>query len=422
MRRIPFILICFLLCMWIPGLANTADDTAYGQENKPQARPHPPISFSFEPVEKALENAPITISIHLAGILPEDKVILNFRDMGRLDFNTLPMGLNPETKLYETTIDERYHSDETIEYYIEILPSSGLPVRIPKGDKLYKIKSYSDMDKYIRMAWIVLLVISPMLFYHLGRRIYKSHVKQTTLYQQKLRKRRRELKKEREKHYKDYLRKLSGGPVKGKRNPPAAGVTKRSPGKPERKPKRKPAARAATGSGSGARSAPDDKVSTQELKRELDQILNRGTTPTDSRVKRAQRPTPTRRSARPAVRRAGTSATGETQRKPSTKRAAATPRKPRDAKTTPPAARKPGTGKASPRPVRKRTRDQTTPPTGRKPDTARKIPSGTATKSGPKHKIVPQNIKQPLPEADTDTDKLNTEELDKLLDILGLDL
>lgn len=231
----------------------------------------PPIIPSHQPVEKALENQPIPIGISVQGARLEDRIILNFREKGRFDFNSMVMGYNPTTKNYETVIDENYHSNETFEYYIEIFPQGASKIRVPPENNAYfEIRSHKSSADIIRGILIALLIASPAIVAYIVSRVHRAHVKRTTIHQQKLRQRKRELTRQREKHYKEYLRKLSGG--RGPVTPTKSGVSRPARAKKEAEPDTTPAVQLPR------RETPtpdlDEKVSTLELKRELDEILS----------------------------------------------------------------------------------------------------------------------------------------------------
>ena len=282
--------IFFLSLLWVfftQNYISNQHSTAYSQDLDLH-----PISVIFEPVTKALENKPIEIKIKISGFDPRDKVQLHFRDQGETEFYAIPFGLDMNTQEFIATIDERYHSNETIEYFVEIIRPNGSQFRYPE-DKLsyYEIKSYKNSAKYIRLILYFLLIIAPALLYYMTTKLFKVHVKRTTSYQQKLNKRRRQLSKQREKHYQEYLQKLSGAKTANNHSIPTMSRRKRSqnikyvdmdeklePAQSPVEPTGSDMANATPKPKAEAPSPPtsevDERVSTNELKRELDEILN----------------------------------------------------------------------------------------------------------------------------------------------------
>ena len=134
------------------------------------------------------------------------------------------------------------------------------------------------MSRYIEPILIVLLIASPAVGAYIFSKARKAHAKKRAEYERRIRSRRRKLGKEREKHYKEYLKTLSGGPRKSgthsgdtqgrfstmtkekrlstpSRNVPASTLLKRPLPK--------------------SKSLGDTKTD-DELRRELDNILNMG--------------------------------------------------------------------------------------------------------------------------------------------------
>ena len=268
---------------------------AMGQENNtvaPGSELHP-LSVIFEPVTKALEYSPIDIVIKISGFDLKDKMILHFRDTGESDFYAIPFGLDNNTQNFVATIDERYHSNQPIEYFVEIIRSDGTRIRYPSDNlTYYEIKSYKNSAKYIRAVLYFLLISAPALLYYLATKLFKAHVHRTTAYQQKLSKRRRQLAKQREKHYQEYLQKLSGAKMGNTRSETSASPRKKRSQniKYVDLDEVQPPAEIPTPIPEQAQAVPprlppvkesplnepkqDDRISTSELKRELDEILS----------------------------------------------------------------------------------------------------------------------------------------------------
>jgi len=140
----------------------------------------PPVVANHVPVEKALENVPIDISVNIPNAIPEDKIILHFKELGRFEFHSIGMGYNPETRLYETTISEKYHSSQTLEYYIDIMPIGASKVRLPAGQNtFYEIRSYKSSAQYIRGILLVILALSPAIAFYMFTRMRTSHIRIT---------------------------------------------------------------------------------------------------------------------------------------------------------------------------------------------------------------------------------------------------
>jgi hypothetical protein len=330
----------------------------------------PPIIPSHEPVEKALENKPIPISIQIQGARVDDRIVLNFREKGRFEFNSMIMGYDNNSRDFRCTIEENFHSNETFEYYIEIFPKGASKIRLPaEKNVFFEIKSYKSSAQIIRGILIFLLIISPAIIAYIVSRVQKSHHKRTTLYQQKLRRRKRDLTRQREKHYKEYLKKLSGNRGSVQPSKPAASTQKPSGQTHDSSPRATPEIPPAVTDLDSPKL--DDKVSTQELKRELDGILSRKTPESPPR-----RPIPGNKSSMRHTKQ-------PTRRQP----------------------RKPHV------PVRKQ-------PVKKPPET----PSGRSMedlleKTGP----IPAPESLPSSDQDASQKSLDKNERDRLLDILGLD-
>ncbi|MBN1551664.1 hypothetical protein JW979_09350 [bacterium] len=402
------IIVFGVICMLNPVVLSAQD--AISTPSSENQGPRPPIIVDHDPITAAKNNEPIDIEISIHGARPEsDEVFLHFREKGPFDFHVFRMGYNPETKNFEKTIDINYHGNEDIEYYIEIFPEGLLKIRVPE-DGYYEINSYTSSEKYIKSALIILLIASPALIAYFIGRIYRAHVKRATIYQQKLNKRKRQLAREREKHYKDYLKKLTG--VR-----PTNNVSKTVPANKKELEKSTEQPSSAKQQIPENHSTPpgdvvdsqEEKVSTQELKRELDEILNRR--PADNSPKPPPRTT-----------------SKTSQQKPPTGKMSS---KEKDLERVQSRAdwqaRKHLSGISKPKPVDDPSLEKTNPGQQPRPNsTPPAAPRSVDIPPGPS-KQPPQKGEKPHPKIINNdqldnTRPLNKNERDKLLDILGLDL
>ncbi len=211
-------LLCLIFVLCIIGFAAGQESPAetppdYTLESTPpQMPPRPKVEIEFTPVEKVLVDTPIRLGVRIVSTREGDQVFLHFREAGRLDFNSTPMGYNPMTKQYETEIDERFHGREKVEYYIEVFPTGAPKIRLPENaDTLYSVETYTSFNDIMRIVLICIVIPSPIFIAYLVSRMRKAHLKRTTAYQQKLKSRERQLTRQREKHYQEYVRKMTGG-------------------------------------------------------------------------------------------------------------------------------------------------------------------------------------------------------------------
>jgi len=261
------LLVIFLSCTSVTYVTAQIDNSE--QSEQPNKINRPPIIPQHEPVKKALENEPIHVTIDVQGARMTDKCIFNFREKGLFEFHTILMGYNPNTHLFECTITKQFHSNEVFEYYFEIFPEGLSSIRVPKNnDQFFLIHSYVKSAKLIRLVLLFILVLSPIIIAYFVRRIRRFHVKRTTTFKQKIKKRKRKLGREREKHYKRYLKDLTGTKRTGK----VANSLKKSEIKIKTQPQE---VTHSVAHAKDKQSIQKDKVSTGELKRELDEILDR---------------------------------------------------------------------------------------------------------------------------------------------------
>ncbi len=304
----------FIISIAIPVAGEDVSQEYFDTENStPTPEPRASFWYQHDPVLSAKKYEAIDIGVQVQQVRPRDQMIIHFRDKGTHSFHSSPLGYNPESSRFEMTIDQRYHSNNNMEYYIEIFPEALPKIRIPETPETYfEIKSQSRWIKIIEpVAW-ALLITSPAIVAFLVSNIRKAHMKKTKEYEQKLRARRKKLTREREKHYNSYLKKMAGirvapttPPPKSKPaengkdvskvsrsdttpQPPYKGQTTPPPPKQDRKE---------------IISTSSSLTSTGELKRELDEILSRpgiegkrspdpGTSPKPSG---SSRPSPTQR-------------------------------------------------------------------------------------------------------------------------------
>jgi hypothetical protein len=412
----------------------------------PTPEPRPPIIPEHNPVVQVPEDVSIEISLKIQGARPEDIVNLNFRERGTSEFHVLPMGLNPETKQFEATIDERYHSRYVIEYYIEIFPVGVAPIRLPADPgSFYEIKTIRNIAKIIRAILIMFLIASPAIIAYIIGRMYKTHVKKTTVYQQKLSARKRTLARQREKHYQDYWRRMTGNRKadKGKGTIPAG---------PD----------PSSGSIPPKYSIPDEQKiedevdesagneeifeEADELQRELDEILSKRHEISKSTAPAAKQSVPPQSSKQPASQ-PPKQPTAQPPKQPT----AQPPKQPVAQSIKPPLPLKYPTRPASSGSQVKRTTAPLKPPLssipqrpnpnpGAKPAGTPSRPAQTGSPAqSPVHKSAPQpetrrkippatspapldQITQDIDLEKSDSKKLDKNERDKLLDILGLDI
>ena len=206
---------------------------AQNEQPTPVMPPRPKVEVEFTPVEKVLENTPIRIGVKIPATREGDQVFLHFREAGRLDFNSTPMGYNPMSKNYETEIDERFHGKEKVEYYIEVFPVNHEKIRLPEAiDGVYSVVTYTSFNDIMRVILICIVIPSPIFIAYMISRFRKAHQKRTVAYQQRLKSRERQLTKQREKHYQEYVKKMTGGKSTPGRTDPGKPATTSVPTKP----------------------------------------------------------------------------------------------------------------------------------------------------------------------------------------------
>jgi len=352
-----------LVTIFVFGLTHISTSSA--QTLEPRGR----YIYTHNPVSKALHNEPIEISVPVEEFLPGDVLKIHFKEKWEVDYRSFPMGYNPSTKHFEFIIDERFHTDENLEYYIDMFPLNGQRIRLPAGNtETYTIQSYSKPTEFLEPVFYAILILSPVIALFIARRFYRVHVQRTTKYEHKLRIRKRKLKREREKHYKDYMVKMSGSRKPVGTAGPVASPGPRVPEKQERKQldmKAIPSYDA------------DPNSSTGELKRELDSILQP-------------------RSDEPEL-------------KPKTGPKRKPVKKPPSSKQPQPPTRRPLNSAAKPAPPTKSPQRKKTPPVKR--------PVSSETEQLPKKKPA-----KPPSKISDETESLGKDDRDKLLDILGLDI
>lgn len=207
------------------------------------------------------EHEDICVSVFVDQIREGDEARIQFRTRSGAAFHMMPLGYNPSEQRFMVCIDERFHVNSTIEYYIELFPYGMAPIRIPENPgEFHQIKVKKKFSKYMEPILIGLLIVSPAFAAFLYSKIRKVHAKRKAEYENMLRARRRKLHKEREKHYKEYLKTLSGRkspvpqtPVQSPGTQPPAPSRKNVPAKPGK---------------------PELNDTDKALRRELDTILN----------------------------------------------------------------------------------------------------------------------------------------------------
>jgi hypothetical protein len=207
------------------------------------------------------EHEDICVSVFVDQIREGDEARIQFRTRAGDAFHMMPLGYNPSEQRFMVCIDERFHVNSAIEYYIELFPYGMAPIRIPENPgEFHQIKVKKKFSKYLEPILIGLLIVSPAFAAFLYSKIRKVHSKRKAEYENRLRARRRKLHKEREKHYKEYLKTLSG------RKSPAPQTPAQSPVTPPPESSRKTAP--------PKPGKPDMNDTDKELRRELDSILN----------------------------------------------------------------------------------------------------------------------------------------------------
>lgn len=245
------------------------------------------FAYNHVPPVRALENEDILISVYVEDVVTGDEMRIHFREGPGSGFHAMPMGYNPTDGRFEVSIEQRFHKNHSLQYYIEIFPVGLSPIRIPEASgEYYSVKVKKRFSKYIKPILIILLIASPAVGAYLFSKARKAHARRRAEYERRIRSRRRQLNREREKHYKEYLKTLSGGTrsqSEGVRPESRLPVKKSSKPKPPPDQSRtngdsahagpaakKPAKSRLPKSGSSLSSSTDE-----ELRRELDNILNR---------------------------------------------------------------------------------------------------------------------------------------------------
>ncbi|GEM_PF-5823643 len=278
-------LLCLIFVLCIIGFAAGQDSPAETppdptpESTQPQMPPRPKVAVEFTPVEKVLVNTPIRIGIRIVATREGDQVFLHFREAGRLDFNSTPMGYNPMTKQYETEIDERFHGKDKVEYYIEVFPIGAPKIRLPENvEAVYSVETYTSFNDVMRIVLICIIIPSPIFIAYLVSRLRKAHLKRTNAYQQKLKSRERQLTRQREKHYQEYVRKMTGGKSaapRGDSKQPPQPAGNASPGRSRAPEPAKTAPVEVKATIDSSEMILEDTDHTADaLKRELDEILS----------------------------------------------------------------------------------------------------------------------------------------------------
>ncbi|HPQ39992.1 MAG TPA: hypothetical protein PLV45_06420 [bacterium] len=256
------------------------------------------FAYNHIPPVSVLENEDIHISVFVDDVITGDEMRIHFREGPLSGFHAMPMGYNPAEGRFEVFIESRFHGNQSLEYYIEIFPVGLSSIRIPEtSGEYYTVNVIKPFSRFIKPILIALLICSPAVGAYLFSKARKAHAKRRAEYERRIRSRRRQLNREREKHYKEYLKTLSGGarprpdslrpesrlpaqkhgaPHSSDQktdSPPPAEPKTRPPGNGSRSPEagvRKPAPPKRPVSRSPLKDTTDD-----ELRKELDNILNR---------------------------------------------------------------------------------------------------------------------------------------------------
>ncbi len=229
----------------------------------PSPTPDQPIQrthyeYSHGAPADAYEHEDICLSVFIDQIMEGDEARVQFKTPSEGGFHMMTLGYNPSEQRFMVCINERYHMNSAIEYYIELFPVGMAPIRIPeKSGEFYRVKVRKKFSLYWEPVLIGLLIASPAFGAFLYSKIRKAHVKRKTEYENKLKARRKKLHKEREKHYQEYLKTLSGRKVTKPQSPAQKPPpTEPSPKTPSSKPEK-----------------PEMDDTDKELREELDNIL-----------------------------------------------------------------------------------------------------------------------------------------------------
>ncbi|MBN1295354.1 hypothetical protein JXA80_01150, partial [bacterium] len=212
---------------------------AYGQMEIPDPTPTPEItrfhfSYNHVPPVDVLEGEDIQISVFVDEAIAGDDMRIHFRSRSQTGFHAMPLGFIPSEGRFEMAIEERYHGNDSIEYYIEIFPAGLTAIRIPETPgEYYSVKVKKRISRYLEPLLIAVLIASPAFGAYFFSKARKAHSQRRAEYERKIRTRRRQLTREREKHYREYLKTLSGGArVKPNGAPPESRLPARK-GKPD---------------------------------------------------------------------------------------------------------------------------------------------------------------------------------------------
>lgn len=289
-----FTIVMFIVCLF-SGVVNSQMPT--------DSTPTPPIQrlhYGYEhiPPVNATEHDDILFFVFVDDAQPGDEMRIHFRKKGKKGFHAVTMGYNPAEHRFEALIDERYHGNKSLEYYIEIFPVQLPPIRIPEvAGQFNSVKLKKKISRYIEPLLLVIIISAPFVGVFAFSKARKGHAQKRAEYERRVRSRRRKLSKEREKHYKEYLKTLSSG-TRGTTNGSDQSTQsrlKRPTGTPRSQSKpasRKPLPRQVdnkevpAGPQLAADKSDDQKqlatkgfgphISTdEELRRELDNILNK---------------------------------------------------------------------------------------------------------------------------------------------------
>jgi hypothetical protein len=168
-------------------------------------------SYNHIPPVGIYEHEDICLGVFVERIREGDEARVQFRVRSGDSFHMIPLGYNPAERRFIACIDERFHRNAGIEYYIELFPADMAPIRIPETTgEFYSVrirKSYSRIGRPLLLAF---LIASPAIAVFFYSKIKSAHAKRKAEYEGRLRARRKKLHKEREKHYQEYLKTLSG--------------------------------------------------------------------------------------------------------------------------------------------------------------------------------------------------------------------
>lgn len=200
----------YFFCIWMPLRA---------QEPIPPPTSPPVYSRLHYSYNHAIpigvyEHEDVCVSIFVSEIQEGDEARIHFREKSGSALHMMPLGYNQTDGAFAVCIDERYHDNKSIQYYIELFPTGLASIRIPEDPGSFNtVKIKKRASRYIEPIMVGLLIVSPAFAAFLYNRIRKAHARRRAEYENRLRARRRKLHKEREKHYKEYLKSLSGRKV-----------------------------------------------------------------------------------------------------------------------------------------------------------------------------------------------------------------